>query len=45
MNFRVGVQTPLPPEVLAAVGQQMINHRGPEFEAMFGEVSAWLKVF
>ncbi len=45
MNLRVPGPTPLPPEVLAAVGQQMINHRGPEFEAMFGEVSAWLKVF
>jgi aspartate aminotransferase-like enzyme len=23
----------------------MINHRGPEFEAMFREITAWLKVF
>jgi aspartate aminotransferase-like enzyme len=30
---------------MAAVGQQMINHRGPEFEAMFRDISAWLKVF
>jgi len=45
MNLRVPGPTPLPPEVIAAVGQQMINHRGPEFEAMFREVTAWLKVF
>ncbi|MHB1296560.1 MAG: pyridoxal-phosphate-dependent aminotransferase family protein [Anaerolineae bacterium] len=45
MNLRIPGPTPLPPAVMAAVGQQMINHRGPEFEALFGEVSAWLKVF
>lgn len=45
MNLRVPGPTPLPPEVLAAVGQQMINHRGPEFEALFADVVAWLKVF
>lgn len=45
MNLRVPGPTPLPPEVIAAVGQQMINHRGPEFEAMFREITAWLKVF
>ncbi len=45
MNLRIPGPTPLPPDVLAAVGQQMINHRGPEFEALFGETSRWLKVF
>jgi len=45
VNLRIPGPTPLPPDVLAAVGQQMINHRGPEFEALFGEVSQWLKVF
>ncbi len=45
MNLRIPGPTPLPPEVLAAVGQQMINHRGPQFEALFRDVSAWLKVF
>jgi len=45
MNLRIPGPTPLPPDVLAAVGQQMINHRGPEFEAMFREITAWLKVF
>ncbi len=45
MNLRIPGPTPLPPEVMAAVGQQMINHRGPEFEVLFTEVSDWLKVF
>jgi len=45
MNLRIPGPTPLPPEVIRAVGQQMINHRGPEFEAMFREASEWLKVF
>lgn len=45
MNLRVPGPTPLPPQVLAAVGQQMINHRGPEFEVLFRDVTTWLKVF
>ncbi len=45
MNLRIPGPTPLPPDVLAAVGQQMINHRGPEFAAMFRETTGWLKVF
>ncbi|MBM3187486.1 MAG: alanine--glyoxylate aminotransferase family protein [Chloroflexi bacterium] len=45
MNLRVPGPTPLPPEVIAAVGRQMIDHRGPEFEAMFGEITAGLKRF
>ena len=45
MNLRIPGPTPLPPEVMQAVGQQMISHRGPEFEAMFHDVSEWLKVF
>ena len=45
MNLRIPGPTPLPPDVIAAVGQQMINHRGPEFAEMFGEISGWLKVF
>jgi aspartate aminotransferase-like enzyme len=45
MNLRIPGPTPLPPEVMAAAGQQMINHRGPEFMEMFGEISGWLKVF
>lgn len=45
MNLRIPGPTPLPPEVMRAVGRQMISHRGPEFEAMFRDVSEWLKVF
>ena len=45
MNLRIPGPTPLPPEVIEAVGQQMINHRGPEFEAMFRETTDWLKLF
>jgi len=45
MNLRIPGPTPLPPNVLAAVGQQMINHRGPEFEALFKDITGWLKVF
>lgn len=45
MNLRIPGPTPLPPKVMEAVGRQMINHRGPEFEAMFAEITEWLKVF
>lgn len=45
MNLRIPGPTPLPPEVIEAVGQQMINHRGPEFEAMLREVTGHLKTF
>jgi len=45
MNLRIPGPTPLPPEVIEAVGQQMISHRGPRFEAMFHDISERLKVF
>lgn len=45
MNLRIPGPTPLPQDVIDAVGQQMINHRGPEFESMFCEVTAGLKTF
>jgi aspartate aminotransferase-like enzyme len=45
MNLRIPGPTPLPPEVLAAVGQQMISHRGSAFEELFAEVVSGLKVF
>jgi len=45
MNLRIPGPTPLPPEAIAAVGQQMISHRGPQFESMFADITAWLKVF
>jgi aspartate aminotransferase-like enzyme len=45
MNLRIPGPTPLPPHVLEAVSQQMIDHRGPQFEALFGDIIAWSKVF
>jgi aspartate aminotransferase-like enzyme len=45
MNLRIPGPTPLPPDVIEAVGQQMINHRGPEFSTLFREVTDWLKLF
>lgn len=45
MNLRVPGPTPLPPHVLAAMSRQMIDHRGPEFEALYGQAVAWLKLF
>jgi aspartate aminotransferase-like enzyme len=35
--------TPLPPEVLAATGRQVTNHRGPEFGRMMQEILAGLQ--
>ena len=35
--------TPLPPEVLQAMDHQMINHRGPVFGRMMGEILDGLK--
>jgi aspartate aminotransferase-like enzyme len=37
-NLRIPGPTSLPPSVRAAGGRQMINHRGPEFAAMFGRI-------
>lgn len=45
MNLRVPGPTPLPPDVIDAVGQQMIGHRSPAFEEMFAEITAGLKTF
>jgi len=45
MNLRIPGPTPLPPDVLQAVGQQMISHRAVAFEAMFAEVVENCKVF
>jgi aspartate aminotransferase-like enzyme len=36
-NFRLPGPTPLPPSVIAALGKEMIPHRGPEFRALFGQ--------
>jgi aspartate aminotransferase-like enzyme len=37
INFRLPGPTPLPPEVIAALGREMIPHRGPAFRALFRE--------
>ena len=39
MNLRIPGPTPCPEEVLQATGQQMINHRGPEFAQMLRRVT------
>ena len=38
-QLRIPGPTPCPPEVLAAVGRQMINHRGVEFEELITSVT------
>ena len=45
MNLRIPGPTPCPPEVLAAMGGQMVNHRGPEFAALLTKVTGLLKEF
>ncbi|NPV27849.1 MAG: alanine--glyoxylate aminotransferase family protein [Firmicutes bacterium] len=35
--------TPVPPRVLRALSEPMINHRGPEFKALIEEVTAGVK--
>src|SRR5918998_2115094 len=37
VNFRLPGPTPLPPEVIAALGREMIPHRGPAFRAFYRE--------
>jgi aspartate aminotransferase-like enzyme len=37
VNFRLPGPTPLPPEVLEALTQEMIPHRGPAFRELFRE--------
>ena len=43
MQLRIPGPTPCPPEVLEAVGRQMINHRGKEFAELIHSVTAKLK--
>ena len=45
MNLRIPGPTPCPPEILSAVAQQMINHRGPEMAALIKRVSDRLQEF
>ncbi|MBF8267863.1 MAG: serine--glyoxylate aminotransferase [Dehalococcoidia bacterium] len=43
MNLRIPGPTPCPDEVLEAMGHQMINHRGPEFQDMLRRITENLK--
>ncbi|HXT38246.1 MAG TPA: alanine--glyoxylate aminotransferase family protein [Chloroflexota bacterium] len=45
VNLRIPGPTPLPPSVRRAGGQQMINHRGPEYAALQAEVLEHLRHF
>src|SRR3989440_5690081 len=44
-NLRIPAPTPVPQEILAAMAQPMINHRGPEFAAIMRRVTARLQYF
>jgi aspartate aminotransferase-like enzyme len=44
-NLRIPGPTPCPPETLAELSRQMINHRGPEFAEMQGRIMERLKKF
>ena len=45
MNLRIPGPTPLPPEVQAALGAEMIDHRGVQFEEMLQQVTSHLRRF
>ncbi|HEY8286811.1 MAG TPA: alanine--glyoxylate aminotransferase family protein [Chloroflexota bacterium] len=45
INLRIPGPTPLPPSVRRAGSRQMINHRGPEYAALQGEVLESLRHF
>ncbi|GBD11973.1 Soluble hydrogenase 42 kDa subunit [bacterium HR23] len=42
-NLRIPGPTPCPEDVLSAVAQQMINHRGPEFKDLITRIHARLQ--
>jgi len=44
-NLRIPGPTPCPPETLAELSRQMINHRGPEFGALQTRITERLKQF
>jgi aspartate aminotransferase-like enzyme len=44
-NLRIPGPTPCPPETLAELSRQMINHRGPEFKEMQDRIMKRLKTF
>src|SRR5688500_5460145 len=43
MNLRIPGPTPVPDAILGAMSRPMINHRGPVFAKMIGEVTASLQ--
>lgn len=45
MQLRIPGPTPLPPQVLAAMSRQMINHRGKEFSEIIQQLTRKLQVF
>jgi aspartate aminotransferase-like enzyme len=45
MNLRIPGPTPLPPGVRAALGEEMIDHRGIQFEELLQEVTSQLRYF
>jgi aspartate aminotransferase-like enzyme len=45
VNLRIPGPTPVPDSILAATAGEMINHRGPEFAALIGDVTPKLKRF
>lgn len=45
IQLRIPGPTPCPPDVLQAVGKQMINHRGPEFAVLVNKITPRLKEF
>ncbi len=44
-NLRIPGPTPVPPDILEAVGRPMVNHRGREFAALIQRVTERLKEF
>jgi aspartate aminotransferase-like enzyme len=44
-NLRIPGPTPVPPDILEAVGRPMVNHRGREFAALITRVARRLKDF
>ena len=44
-NLRIPGPTPCPPDVLAALDQQMVNHRGPEFVSLLARVTDGMRPF
>ena len=42
-NLRTPGPTPIPDDIVEAMGNPMINHRGPEFDELISKVTAQLK--